>query len=107
MSENKRMTIEIPADVMAEVVTEARKLKRFAGMSDAEIVEAVLTAGVNKTTENQLNAKAKAHGLMIRKDGKGGYLLTDYDNRLMAPGPMTLEEVVLWLDDLDSAQAQQ
>ena len=41
MSDSKRMTIEIPADVMAEVVTEARKLKRFAGIADAEIVEAV------------------------------------------------------------------
>lgn len=53
MNENKRMTIEIPADVMAEVVTEARKLRRFAGMSDAEIVEAVLTAGVNRTQAQQ------------------------------------------------------
>ena len=102
MSDSKRMTIEIPADVMAEVVTEARKLKRFAGMADAEIVEAVLTEGMNKTTENQLNAKA--HGLMIRKDGKGGYLLTDLNNCLMAPGPMTLGEAALWLDDLDKAQ---
>lgn len=55
MSDSKRMTIEIPADVMAEVVTEARKLKRFAGMADAEIVEAVLTAGVNKTQAQQKN----------------------------------------------------
>ena len=102
MSDSKRMTIEIPADAMAEVITEARKLKRFAGMADAEIVEAVLTEGMNKTTENQLNAKA--HGLMIRKDGKGGYLLTDLNNCLMAPGPMTLEEAALWLDDLDKAQ---
>lgn len=53
MNENKCMTIEIPADVMVEIVTEARKLKRFAGMSDAEIVEAVLTAGVNKTQAQQ------------------------------------------------------
>lgn len=78
MSDTK--TISIPADMMEEALTELRKLDRFAGMSDAEIVEAVLTAGVNKTTENQLNAKAKA------------------------PGPMTLEEVALWLDDLDKAQ---
>ena len=42
--------------------------------------------------------------MMIRKDGKGGYLLTDLNNCLMAPGPMTLEEVALWLDDLDKAQ---
>ena len=100
MSDTK--TISIPADMMEEALTELRKLDRFAGMSDAEIVEAVLTAGVNKTTENQLNAKA--HGMMIRKDGKGGYLLTDLNNCLMAPGPMTLEEVALWLDDLDKAQ---
>ena len=102
MSDTK--TISIPADMMEEALTELRKLDRFAGMSDAEIVEAVLTAGVNKTIENQLNAKAKAHGMMIRKDGKGGYLLTDLNNCLMAPGPMTLEEVALWLDDLDKAQ---
>lgn len=55
-------------------------------------------------TLNKLKSKAKAHGLMIRKDGKGGYLLTDFNNCLMAPGPMSLEEVALWLDDLDKAQ---
>lgn len=55
-------------------------------------------------TLNQLKTRAKAHDLMIRKDGKGGYLLTDCFNRLMAPGPMTLEEVEMWLDDLDKPQ---
>ena len=54
-------------------------------------------------TLNQLKTRAKALDLMIRKDGKGGYLadrfpLTDAD---AAPGPMTLEEVEMWLDDLD------
>lgn len=53
MIENKRMTIEIPADVMAEVVTEARKLERFSGLSDGEIVEAILKAGMNKTQAQQ------------------------------------------------------
>lgn len=55
-------------------------------------------------TLNQLKTRAKAHDMMIRKDGKDGYMLTDYNNCLMAPGPMTLEEVALWLDDLDKAQ---
>ena len=55
-------------------------------------------------TLDQLKTRAKAHDLMIRKDGKGGYLLTDFLNRLMAPGPMTLEEVEMWLDDLDEHQ---
>ena len=55
-------------------------------------------------TLDQLKTRAKAHDLMIRKDGKGGYLLTDFLNRLMAPGPMTLEEVEMWLDDLDKLQ---
>lgn len=53
-------------------------------------------------TLNQLKTRAKAHDLMIRKDGKGGYVLVDiYINALAAPGPMTLEEVEMWLDDLD------
>lgn len=55
-------------------------------------------------TLDQLKTRAKAHDLMIRKDGKGGYLLTDFLNRLMAPGPMTIEEVEMWLDDLDKLQ---
>lgn len=55
-------------------------------------------------TLNKLKSRVKVHGLMIRKDGKGGYMLTDYNNRLMVPGPMTLEEAALWLDDLDKAQ---
>ena len=57
-----------------------------------------------KVTLDQLKTRAKAHDLMIRKDGKGGYLQTDFLNRLMAPGPMTLEEVEMWLDDLDEHQ---
>ena len=55
-------------------------------------------------TLKQLKTRAKAHDLMIRKDGKGGYLLTDLYNGLMAPGPMTLEEVEMWLDDLDDQE---
>ena len=45
-------------------------------------------------TLNKLKTRAKAHDLMIRKDGKGGYFLVDpITNALAAPGPMTLEEV--------------
>lgn len=55
-------------------------------------------------TLNKLKSRAKAHDMMIRKDGKGGYMLTDFNNCLIAPGPMTLEEVALLLDDLDKAQ---
>lgn len=43
--------------------------------------------------------------MMIRKERNGGYWLFDiYTNGVVAPGPMTLEEVALWLDDLDKAQ---
>lgn len=56
-------------------------------------------------TLNQLKIRAKAHGLMIRKERNGGYWLLDiYINGVVAPGPMTLEEVALWMDDLDKAQ---
>ena len=59
-------------------------------------------------TLNQLKTRAKAHDMMIRKERNGGYGLLDiYTNSVVAPGPMTLEEAALWLDDLDSAQAQQ
>ena len=59
-------------------------------------------------TLNQLKTRAKRHDMIIRKDGHGGYLLLDPStNTLAAPGPMALEQVALWLDDLDSAQAQQ
>lgn len=105
MSENKSMTIEIPAELVEATVKPLRQMERFSGLTDAEIMEAALSAGVNKITETQLKTRAKAHGLLICKDGKGGYLLTDYNKLLMAPGPMTLEEVALWLDDLDKTQA--
>ncbi len=56
-------------------------------------------------TLNKLKTRAKAHDLMIRKDGKGGYFLVDpITNALAAPGPMTIEEVEMWLDDLDKPQ---
>lgn len=104
---NDTKNISIPADVMEATVAEVRLLERFTGMSDAEIAQELLKAGTDKITVNQLKTRAKRHDMMIRKDGKGGHMLTDYNNGLMAPGPMTLEEVALWLDDLDSAQAQQ
>jgi len=56
-------------------------------------------------TLNQLKTRAKAHDLMIHKDGKGGYVLVDpRTNALAAPGSMTLEEVEMWLDDMDKSQ---
>ena len=56
-------------------------------------------------TLNQLKTRAKALDLMIRKDGKGGYLLVDPRTPApAAPGPMTIEEVEMWLDALDKPQ---
>ena len=56
-------------------------------------------------TLNKLKSRAMAHDMMIRKERNGGYRLLDiYTNGVVAPGPMTLEEVALWLDDLDKAQ---
>ena len=51
-----------------------------------------------------IKTRAKHHDLMLRKDRRsGGYYLVDvYGNYLTAPGPMTLKEVELWLDDLDN-----
>ncbi len=96
--------ISIPADMMEAAVAEVRHLERFSGMPNAEIAQELLTAGVDKITETRLKTRAKRHDMMIRKDGKGGYMLTDFNNCLIAPGPMTLEEVALLLDDLDKAQ---
>ncbi len=57
---------------------------------------------------NKLKARAKRHDLMSRKERDGSYWLVDiYTNCLAAPGPMTLEDVALWLDDLDRPQARQ
>ena len=57
-------------------------------------------------TESKIRNRAKHHDLMIRKDGHGGYLLVDVNNAMAAPGVMTLEEVTLWLDDLDAQQKE-
>lgn len=51
----------------------------------------------------QLRRRAQRHGLILRSDRHGGYMLIDpYTNGLAAPGPMSLEQVGLWLDDLES-----
>lgn len=50
----------------------------------------------------QLRRRAQRHGLLIRKN-RDGYILVDSNtNGLSAPGPMSLEQVGLWLDDLES-----
>ncbi|MEY8313237.1 hypothetical protein AALA61_14945 [Oscillospiraceae bacterium 42-9] len=55
---------------------------------------------------NKLKARAKQHDMMIRKERNGGYWLVDiYTNGVATPGPMALEDVALWMDDLDRLQA--
>lgn len=51
----------------------------------------------------QLRRRAQRHGLIIRSDRHVGYMLIDLcANGLAAPGPMSLEQVGLWLDDMES-----
>lgn len=50
----------------------------------------------------KLRRRAQRHGLILQSDRHGGYMLIDpYVNALAAPGPMSLEQVGLWLDDLE------
>lgn len=57
-------------------------------------------------SENQIRARAKRHGLALRKSRRtDGYLLVDLrGNFLAAPSSMTLEQVEQWLDDLDATE---
>lgn len=56
----------------------------------------------------KLRQKARRHGLLINKDRRlpydGYYLVSSDTNTVVAPGPMTLEQVELWLTDLEKAQ---
>ena len=47
-------------------------------------------------TLNQLKTRAKRLEMMIRKDGRGGYLLTDFNNGLIE-GPVELADVEAWI----------
>lgn len=57
-------------------------------------------------TEAIIKNRAKRHDLMLMKDGRGEYYLTDFNKRVVAPGPMSLVQVALWLDNLDKEAAQ-
>ena len=51
----------------------------------------------------KLRRRARRHGLMFRSDRHGSFMLMDpHTNGLAAPGPMSLEQAGLWLDDLAS-----
>lgn len=53
-------------------------------------------------TINQLKTRAKAYGMIIGKDGKGGYRLIDIStNSLAASEPMSIEQIEEWFEDLD------
>lgn len=52
-------------------------------------------------SESIIKTRAKRHGLIVRKDGQGNYLLVDENNCVAAPSPMSFVELTLWLDDLD------
>lgn len=54
----------------------------------------------------RLKRRAKRHGLTIRPYcgycGEGFFMLVDVErNFVAAPAPMTLEQISMWLDDLD------
>lgn len=55
-------------------------------------------------TISKLKTRAKKYGLAIRKyeRGEDSYMLVDIRlNAVGAPAPMTLEQVEMWLDDLN------
>ncbi len=60
MNENKSMTIEIPSELVEATVKPLRQMERFSGMTDAEIIEAVLSAGANKAQHTMSDPAAEA-----------------------------------------------
>lgn len=68
MSENKSMAIEIPSELVEATVKNLRQMERFSGLTDAEIMEAVLSAGVNKvrpTKEDSSIEVKKCHAVLL------------------------------------------
>lgn len=62
-----------------------------------------------KSYYNKLKRRASKHGLLIRKykRGEDSFMLVDaWANTVAAPAPMTLDQVDLWLDDLDDDTEQ-
>lgn len=54
-------------------------------------------------SESAIRNRAKKLDLMVRKDGHGEYFLVDpHINGVVAPGPMTLEQLDSWLTDLEN-----
>lgn len=57
-------------------------------------------------TFGQLQYRAKKHGMTIRKYRRGeedSYMLIDISkNAIVAPAPMTLVQINLWLNDLNN-----
>lgn len=57
------------------------------------------------TTLQKLKSRAKKFGMMIRKyeRGEDSFMLVDIvTNAAVAPAPMTLAELSLWLGDLEA-----
>jgi len=64
---NKR-TITIPAEMVEATVKPLRQMERFSGLSDAEIMEAVLSAGANKakhTMTDSATEAEKCHAVLL------------------------------------------
>ena len=59
-----------------------------------------------KNTLNQLRRRAAKHGLAIRKDGSGYFLLvSSRSNFALDPEHLTFEELAELIDDLDEGNA--
>lgn len=51
--------------------------------------------------ESIIKTRAQRHGLFVRKDDHGVYLLVDKNDCTVVPAPMSFVELTLWLDGLD------
>ena len=61
---------------------------------------------IYKPTLADLKARAKKHGLIVRKFDDDSYILAWRDTNSApadVPTPLTLEQVASWLDDLDDS----
>lgn len=61
-------SISIPVDMEETTLKELRQMERFSGMSDEEIIQAVLIAGVNKARPTMEDCTAnveKCHAVLL------------------------------------------
>ena len=106
--DEKSVIVDGEAFYFSSLPATAKAVSLIIAYQDYQSGKGLRVGEETKSYFNRLKRRAKKHGLTIRnyERGEDSFMLVDVNNTVAAPAPMTLDQVDLWLDDLDDDAEQ-